>query len=77
MNENAKVALITGATRGIGKQIALELASQGYNIALNYRKQNEELEEARMIARGLKDIEEGKVVDGPEAIEGIRKKYGL
>jgi 3-oxoacyl-[acyl-carrier protein] reductase len=44
MNENAKVALITGATRGIGKQIALELASQGYNIALNYRKQNEELE---------------------------------
>lgn len=44
MNENAKVVLITGATRGIGKQIALELASQGYNIALNYRKQNEELE---------------------------------
>lgn len=44
MNEDAKVALITGATRGIGKQIALELASQGYNIALNYRKQNEELE---------------------------------
>ena len=41
MNENAKVALITGATRGIGKQIALELASQGYNIALNYRTQNE------------------------------------
>ena len=39
-----KCALITGATRGIGKQIALELASQGYNIALNYRKQNEELE---------------------------------
>lgn len=44
MNEDAKVALITGATRGIGKQIALELANQGYNIALNYRKQNEELE---------------------------------
>ena len=44
MNENAKVALITGATRGIGKQIALKLASQGYDIALNYRKQNEELE---------------------------------
>ena len=42
-----------------------------------WSKQNEELEEARMIARGLKDIEEGKVEDGPEAIEGIRKKYGL
>ena len=39
-----KCALITGATRGIGKQIAITLAKQGYNIALNYRKVNEELE---------------------------------
>ena len=39
-----KVALITGATRGIGKQIALKLAQNGYDIALNYRTQNEELE---------------------------------
>lgn len=39
-----KCALITGATRGIGKQIAITLAKQGYNIALNYRKENEELE---------------------------------
>lgn len=38
-----KVAFITGATRGIGKQIALTLAEQGYDIALNYRKENEEL----------------------------------
>jgi 3-oxoacyl-[acyl-carrier protein] reductase len=39
-----KVALITGGTRGIGKQIALTLANVGYNIALNYRTQNDELE---------------------------------
>lgn len=39
----SKVALITGATRGIGKQIALTLAKEGYSIALNYRKENEEL----------------------------------
>lgn len=39
----SKVALITGATRGIGKQIAIILAKEGYNIALNYRKENEEL----------------------------------
>ena len=38
-----KVALITGSTRGIGKQIALTLAKEGYNIALNYRTENEEL----------------------------------
>lgn len=40
-------ALITGATRGIGKQIAITLAKQGYNIALNYRKENEELENTK------------------------------
>ena len=39
-----KVALITGATRGIGKQIALCLAGEGYDIALNYRSENDELE---------------------------------
>ena len=42
-----KCALITGATRGIGKQIAITLAKQGYNIALNYRKENEELEKTK------------------------------
>lgn len=42
-----KCALITGATRGIGKQIAITLAKQGYNIALNYRKENKELENTK------------------------------
>ena len=40
----SKVAFITGATRGIGRAIALELANEGYNIALNYRTENEALE---------------------------------
>ena len=42
-----KCALITGATRVIGKQISITLAKQGYNIALNYRKENEELENTK------------------------------
>ena len=42
-----KVAFITGATRGIGKQIALTLANEGYDIVLNYRKENEELAEIK------------------------------
>lgn len=39
----SKVAFITGATRGIGKQIAITLAENGYDICLNYRKENDEL----------------------------------
>ena len=38
-----KVALITGASRGIGKQIALILAKEGFNIAINYRVESKEL----------------------------------
>ena len=35
MNE-VKYALVTGASRGIGRAIALKLASQGYAIIINY-----------------------------------------
>ena len=38
-----KVALITGASRGIGKQIALILAKEGFNIAINCRVESKEL----------------------------------
>ena len=40
-----KVALITGATRGIGRQIAITLAKQGFDIAINYRTLNDSLNE--------------------------------
>ena len=43
----SKVALITGATRGIGKEIALTLTKEGYDISLNYRKENEDLDSTK------------------------------
>ncbi|SFF01833.1 enoyl-[acyl-carrier protein] reductase III [Alteribacillus iranensis] len=47
-----KVALVTGSSRGIGKEIAIELAKLGYNIVINYaRSKQAALETADEIKR--------------------------
>jgi len=42
-----KVALVTGASRGIGKAIAIKLASMGAQIAVNYL--SNEVESAKVV----------------------------
>ena len=49
-----KVAFITGATRGIGRQIAITLAKEGFDIAINYRKENEDLLETKKMVEDQK-----------------------
>ncbi len=53
MSLEGKVALITGANRGIGEGCALELARRGADIAVNYRHHGEEAEAVAEAVRRL------------------------
>ena len=48
MEETKKVALITGGSRGIGKEIAKKFAIKGYNIVINYVSENTDLNKRRI-----------------------------
>jgi len=48
-----KTALVTGASRGIGKAIAIALAQAGTNVAVNYRERKKEAEETVAAIRKL------------------------
>lgn len=49
-----KVALVTGASRGLGKAIAMELAAEGARVTVNYMKNAAQAEEVvkEIISRG-------------------------
>lgn len=48
-----KCAVITGASRGIGKSIAIKFAKEGANIVINYRNNEEE---ALKVKKELEDL---------------------
>ncbi len=49
----SRTALVTGASRGIGKAIALALAAAGANVAVNYRERKAEAEDTVNAIRAL------------------------
>ncbi len=77
-----KIALVTGASRGIGKAIALALADEGIHVAVNYHNKKEQADEVCKLiqTKGVKalavqaDVSETKQVAA--MIDTIEKELG-
>ncbi|MDD3251069.1 MAG: SDR family oxidoreductase [Lachnospiraceae bacterium] len=75
-NTTAKTALITGAAKGIGRQIALEMAKAGYNIIVNYRSDEKAALEVCKAADGY-GVKAWPVYCDMAKVSDIRKMYAL
>jgi len=48
-----KVVLVTGASRGIGREIALAFAGKGYRVGINFKQS---LKEAEVLAKDIREL---------------------
>ena len=77
-----KIAVVTGASRGIGKAIAIRLANEGAMVVINYNGSKERAEEvkAEIEANGGKAVTCQCDVSDYNAcetfIQGVIKEYG-
>lgn len=77
-----KSAIVTGATRGIGKAVALELARRGCNVAFNYSSSAEAAEKikAEIEALGVKAFADACDVANTDAaadfVKRVKEEFG-
>ncbi|MFI5124051.1 MAG: 3-oxoacyl-[acyl-carrier-protein] reductase [Chitinophagales bacterium] len=77
-----KIAIITGAARGIGEAIALKLASQGADIAFTFLSSDEKARalEQKLLSLGVKakgyKSNAGSYADCEQLVNNVLKEYG-
>lgn|SRR5699024_10881584 len=73
---SGQVALVTGASRGLGRSIALELAGKGANVVVNYAGSKDKAEEVVEEIKGLgrESFAIQADVSSEEAVKSMVKK---
>ena len=77
-----QVALVTGAARGIGRAIALQLARDGYDVAINYVSSTRHADELRATITSLAGRAEciradvASAADRRALVESVRQHFG-